>query len=244
MYVLVYGQMSLWGYNFSLTFDYNIDMLTLYMLPVIRIPALKRIGPHNHDILSIIFGSMLGDAHGERRIMGNGTRFTFQQEHSHVSYGLWLHKLVSDLGYAASVVPSIATRLSNGRVIKLIRFRTYTYTSLNWIHDAFYLNGIKIVPDCISTYLTPLALAIWIMDDGAKVGSTLKFCTNSFSYNDCLKLSSVLFNFYGLKTSIHSLGAPEDVTAQYNIYVWKSSMPILRELVKDHMHSSMLYKIL
>ena len=63
-------------------------MLKFNMLPVTRILATKRIGPHNHDILSIIFGSMLGDAHGERRIQGNGTRFTFQQEHSHVSYGL------------------------------------------------------------------------------------------------------------------------------------------------------------
>jgi hypothetical protein len=55
-------------------------------IKAIRIRADKRIGPHNIDILSILFGSLLGDGHAERRIKGNGTRITFYQEASHVSY--------------------------------------------------------------------------------------------------------------------------------------------------------------
>jgi LAGLIDADG DNA endonuclease family len=46
----------------------------------------KRIGPHNKDLLSIIFGGLLGDAHADKRIQGYGTRISFQQEASHVSY--------------------------------------------------------------------------------------------------------------------------------------------------------------
>ena len=51
-----------------------------------RIRADKRIGPHNKLVLTIIFGSLLGDGYAERRIKGNGTRITFYQEGSHVSY--------------------------------------------------------------------------------------------------------------------------------------------------------------
>lgn len=51
-----------------------------------KIRADRRIGPHNKLILNIIFGSLLGDGHAERRIKGNGTRITFYQEGSHVSY--------------------------------------------------------------------------------------------------------------------------------------------------------------
>jgi ubiquinol-cytochrome c reductase cytochrome b subunit len=51
-----------------------------------RIKADRRIGPHNKLILDIIFGSLLGDGHAERRIKGNGTRITFYQEAIHVSY--------------------------------------------------------------------------------------------------------------------------------------------------------------
>jgi hypothetical protein len=51
-----------------------------------KIKSVLRIGPHSIEILSIIFGSMLGDCYGERRKGGAGTRFCFQQESKHVSY--------------------------------------------------------------------------------------------------------------------------------------------------------------
>jgi hypothetical protein len=48
-----------------------------------KIPGKNRIGPHNIDILSILFGSLLGDAHAEKK---SGTRITFYQEATHMSY--------------------------------------------------------------------------------------------------------------------------------------------------------------
>jgi hypothetical protein len=49
-----------------------------------RTRAIKRIGPHNIDILSIIIGSLLGDAYAEKH--GLGTRICFQQEDNHSAY--------------------------------------------------------------------------------------------------------------------------------------------------------------
>jgi ubiquinol-cytochrome c reductase cytochrome b subunit len=46
---------------------------------VIRLKGIYRIGPHNKDVLSIIFGSLLGDAHAEKRVMGTGTIISFYQ---------------------------------------------------------------------------------------------------------------------------------------------------------------------
>ena len=91
----------------------------------IRVRADKRIGPHNKNILEILFGSLLGDGHAEYRSKGKGTRFTFYQEGSHVSYLLWLHDLLSESGYCSNRLPEIQTRLSvKGKVRKIIRFRT------------------------------------------------------------------------------------------------------------------------
>ena len=42
-----------------------------------RVNPLKRIGPHNLDILSILIGSLLGDGHMEKSV--NGSRFCFYQ---------------------------------------------------------------------------------------------------------------------------------------------------------------------
>lgn len=229
--------------------DFNLfEELKLYKLslPLMknnlsRIRADRRIGPHNKIVLDIIFGSLLGDGHAEHRIIGNGTRVTFYQEGVHVSYLLWLHSLFSKLGYCSSNVPKIQTRLgSKGIVRKIIRFRTWTFSSLNWIHDLWYINGVKVIPSNIGDFLTPLALAIWIMDDGGKVNQGLKLSTNSYTYLECLFLVKVLYDNFNLKASVQSTG----VSDQYQIYIWKESMPLLREIVLPYVHSSMKYKLI
>jgi hypothetical protein len=96
--------MSLWGSNTSAL--YNVvsptclvyidiccepffsfmDVILWSIIPIKskksnnKIKGILRIGPHPIEILSIIFGSMLGDAHGEHRKGGAETRFCFQQE--------------------------------------------------------------------------------------------------------------------------------------------------------------------
>ena len=292
MYVLPYGQMSLWGIinyapnaNFLIndifTFlecleqniydTYNLvinELIKLYeslfniiefnlfeeaeqklyhlSLPLMknnisRIRADKRIGPHNKIVLDIIFGSLLGDGHAEHRTIGNGTRVTFYQESVHVSYLLWLHSLFSDLQYCNSNIPVIQTRLgSKGIVRKIIRFRTWTFSSFNWIHDLWYINGVKVIPSNIGDFLTPYALAIWIMVAGGKVNQGLKLSTNSYTYSECLFLVKVLYDNFNLKASVQSTG----VSDQYQIYIWKESMPLLREIVLPYVHSSMKYKLI
>ena len=207
-----------------------------------KIRANLRIGTHNKDILSILFGSLLGDAHAEFRLKGNGTRINFYQEGSHVSYLIWLHKMISELGYCNTNLPKITTRLGKkGVVRKIIRFNTWTYSSFNWIHELFYKDGKnKGVPSNIAEYLTPLALAIWIMDDGGKLGQGLKLSTNSFSFSDCNFLVKVLYENFKLKASVQSAG----VENKYIIYIWKDSMPLLREIVLPYVHPSMKYKLI
>jgi hypothetical protein len=78
------------------------------------------------------------------------------------------------------------------------------------------------------------------MDDGAKVNKSLKLCTNSFSYSDCLILTTILFKNFGLKSSIQSAGTPD----QYVIYIYKESMGDLRKIVLPYIHSSMKYKLI
>lgn len=260
-YCLVMGQMSLWGEFLSLTcflnlfknyyFDYNylnysidiniMPLLVTNLYNTKKLRGLNRIGPHNIDILSIIFGSLLGDAHAEKRSDNGGTRISFYQESTHLSYLLWLHNLLSLENYCNVNIPKITTRLGkNGIVRKILRFHTWTYTSFNWIQEIWYKDNIKCVPINIAEYLTPLALAIWIMDDGSKVSKGLKFSTNSYSYSDCFLLVKVLNDNFGLKSSVQSAG----VSNQYIIYIWKESMPLLRNIVSPYIIPEMKYKII
>jgi ubiquinol-cytochrome c reductase cytochrome b subunit len=265
-YVLPYGQMSLWGINFCLTCNALFSLNTVTSIIIIysafsivhiavylgthshrkgelakRVPASARIGPHNYDIMSIFFGTMLGDAYAERRDSGHGTRLSIQQESNRAEYLLYLHKLIADLGYCNPVTPKIQSRLGNKGITRYImRFHTYTYTSLNFLHELWYdNNGVKHVPHNISDFLTPLALAIWIIDDGARIGYGLKLSTNSFTFTDCNRLVQVIYDLYKIKATVQSAGSIN----QYHLYIWSESIPALRTIVKPYMVSSMLYKL-
>jgi ubiquinol-cytochrome c reductase cytochrome b subunit len=203
-----------------------------------KLRAVKRIGPHNYDILCILIGSLLGDSYAERH--GQGTRFCFQQEHFNNAYLLWFHSYISKHGYCNADTPKILTRLGKGgKIRQLSRFKTFTFTSFNWIQEAFYINAIKTVPAMVGEFLSPLALAVWIMDDGSVASSGLKIATNSFTQAEVQMLCDILKRKYNLMATINSAGVPN----QYNIYISKYSMEALSNIVVPYMHPSMYYKI-
>lgn len=243
-YVLPYGQMSLWGELYCPTWSYN-ETLMMSLMPFNKpkTRAIQRIGPHDMTILSILIGSLLGDASAEKH--GEGTRFCFQQEHSNNAYLLWFHSYVANLGYCNSESPKILSRIAKGgKKRELSRFKTFTYTSFNWVLDAFYINEvgrprIKIIPAIVEQYLTPLALAVWIMDDGGSVSYGLKIATNSFKLEEVQLLCDILNRKYGLGARPQSAG----VVNQHILYIPSASMPVLAKIVKPHMHPSMYYKL-
>jgi hypothetical protein len=58
----------------------------LSILTTGRISSTKRIGPHNHEVLCLLVGSLLGDGHMEKDCLGS--RFCFYQKGEHIEYVL------------------------------------------------------------------------------------------------------------------------------------------------------------
>ena len=75
-----------------------------------KIKVYNRVGPHNIDILSIIFGSLLGKGDVERK--KDGTRITFYQEAIHMKYSLFLYNQLKTAGYCKQ------TRFSSQKQVK------------------------------------------------------------------------------------------------------------------------------
>lgn len=235
-YVLPYGQMSIWG-DCPTCIIQELYMEFSIFGTINR--ATKRIGPHNIDIISIIFGSLLGDANAEKR--GHGTRINFYQESTHKGYILWLHQLISNLGYSKLSIPIITTRLGiHGKLRNILRFKTYTFSSFNWIYDSFYINNKKCLPhfNLVFQFLTPLALAIWIMDDGSISSTGMKIATNNFTLKEVETLVTILNIKYNLSTSVNSASVPN----QYVIYIPKKNVNYLYDIVGLYIHPSMKYK--
>ena len=184
-------------------------------------------------MLSILIGSLLGDGHMERD--GQGSRFCFYQKGAHVEYILWLHSILLQHGYCKENLPQIQSRMikvgEKSTLNYYCRFRTFTFSSFNWIYEGFYGKKAKVIPSLFQSdeYLSPIALAIWIMDDGGWIKNRgIKISTNCFSLSDVKFIVSILEKKYGLKVAIHSTGAIN----QYNIYLPKSNLPVLIPMVE------------
>ena len=107
----------------------------------------------------------------------------------------------------------------------------------------------KFIPTNIAELLTRLppgrgrpgavSLAFWIMDEGWFTGSGLKLYTNAFSSSDLDLLIDALDKNFGIKATINK----SSIKDQQTLYISKKQLPLVVDLVKDHMHPSMLYKL-
>jgi hypothetical protein len=79
------------------------------------------------------------------------------------------------------------------------------------------------------------------MDDGSLYKNKgLKFFTNCFTLKEIKFLQNILLEKYNLESTIHKTGNIN----QYNIYILKSSMNNLINIVKPYIHPTMMYKII
>lgn len=212
-----------------------------------RLPTfpLNKIGPHNLNVLSVIFCTLLGDAHAQKR--RNTTRIHFRQcsEHNEHLFKLW--EFFSEKGYTSPFKPVVKSYIhkKTKKVIYHYAYETYSYASLNWVYDLFYKDKIKSVPKCISDFLSPKGLAIWIMDDGNNESlGGVRLNTQSFTYEDISFLCKVLFNKYNLVCSINKAKISKKTNKQmYVLYIKKESKPLLQKLVLPFLVPSMYYKV-
>ena len=97
-----------WDYQFvNFTFHYTALTLPILKFSEPNTRAIKRIGPHNMDVINIIICGMLGDwwGHSIKGLMLPSVRFQIEQAVSNISYIYHLSELLNKLGYCASDTP-------------------------------------------------------------------------------------------------------------------------------------------
>jgi ubiquinol-cytochrome c reductase cytochrome b subunit len=116
------------------------------------------VGPHNIDILSLIYGSLLGDGHLEKR--GNSYRLKFTQSNKNVEFLNWFASFFSTRGYSSLAKLKFTRRAPSkyrNKATFEYNFNSYSFSSFKWIYEDFYINGVKIMPTNLNLYFTPLA---------------------------------------------------------------------------------------
>lgn len=204
-----------------------------------------RIGPHNLDVISTQFGSILGDGHLEKRNILGGTRFKITQSHANVEYLKSFHNFFVERGYCNPKKPHLIKRPVGGFKPGFeYNFSSYTFTSLNWLHEIFYQNGRKIMPTykSLELYFTPLAFAHLFKGNGSRAKNAgAKIALNKdFTKEEVILFSEALRDHYDLKTSVHAHTMGTKVPI---IYIYKESLPIQSNHIKKYMLPSKYYKL-
>ena len=182
----------------------------------------------------VVFGSLLGDMYCGK--LKNSKNPSFKIEHS--------IKQLNYLKYKLNILSNLLTD-SEIKIYNRLdkRFKNPNYKScyiqskanpeLFYFYNLFYKNKVKRIPEDL-TLLTPLAIAIWFMDDGLKLECGYGISTNSFSLEDVTRICQYLKNTYGLEYSI---------TKKNTIYIKANSRKKFTNLIKKYIDSSMLYKL-
>ena len=207
--------------------------------------AIKRIGPHNFDVISVIFGLLLGDGYAINR-SGEGVRICIKQSFKHKEYLFSLYEFFYNRGYSSNLPPRKYIRNIKGinKIYYGFEFNTFTFRSFVWIYNLFYKKGKKIVPINIENFITPLTLAIWISEDGTFVPSTggqggVRIACNAFSLQEVKYLTNILQTKFNLDVTIQQIYLKN----KYFIYIKKNSIIDLENLILPYLHNSMYYKL-
>ena len=184
----------------------------------------------------IIVGLLLGDGHLET---ANGRTYRLKVEHgiAQKEYVDWLYQKLSDW---ISQSPKARVKNSFGKPITSYGFTTYSSGSLRFYAQQFYDGKKKVVPMAINKWLTPLALAIWFMDDGSWKSShhrTYIIHTLGYAKRELALIQKVLKQKFDIDVGIHKQ------YDRYRLYVYSGSSKQFKELIEPHMIPSMKYKL-
>ena len=197
-----------------------------------KIRDLKKRLALNPDQQSLIVGSVLGDGYLEPNWSKTNYRLKIQHSIKQKDYVLWKHALLSEW---------VITEPKEQKVNHSIRFRTISHPELTEFRELFYRGNKKIIPEDVSKYLNPLALAVWFMDDGDRAAHDktdgYHINTQSFSESENHFLLSVLREKFGID------GTVQNNNGYKRLYVVSKSKDLFRAIVAPYILPAMQYKL-
>jgi hypothetical protein len=124
----------------------------------------------------------------------------------HYSKLEWATHLLTIYYYSISNLTSVHEIINSSTGLSSFQIWTRSLEALTLLHSQWFkydlnLNKfIKIVPNNIGTLLGPIALAIWLQDDGSwnLAHNTVVISTHSFTLNECELLCSALKSNFNL----------------------------------------------
>ena len=186
----------------------------------------------------VVLGGLMGDGNlSPSRIKGSlGTRFRMGHGPKELDYLDWKASLFGNIGQSRRVNAKGAGFVDLTPLPELAELREAVYWG----------DGKKTLSYEYLKALTPLALAVWYMDDGStregsgRSDSHSEICVEAFSQGSRQRLLEVLAGQFDLHPSLAVRGARQMSVLSFA----QDETATLHELVAPYIHPSMEYKLL
>lgn len=193
----------------------------------------------SYEQRQLLLGSLLGD--GGLYIHKNGKNAYFQERHGgkQSEYLMYKYEILKE--YCASA-PKEGSSYNKkyDKWHKTIMLRTRCLPAFTQLHDLWYKEGKKIVPQQEVNEIDPLGLAVWFGDDGGSTQSSRReLATHSFTEEEQLLLQDLFVEKFAIKPEI----CRNQNCVPYLVFS-KTSMRKFIGIIKPHLHATMIYKIL
>lgn len=114
---------------------------------------------------AVVIGSILGDSFLQKTGKNNA-RLRLEHSLKQRDYLLWKCQILNNFFQKK---PEVLERnnLKFGKSYQYIRNQSYSGLEFGRLHQLFYVDGKKVIPNKISKlFKDPMSLAVWFMDDG------------------------------------------------------------------------------
>jgi recombination protein RecA len=192
----------------------------------------------------VVLGGLMGDGHlAPNRRGRHGVRFRMGHGARQVAYLDWKASLLGNIPQSRTVRPNGAVHVDLTPLPELHEVREVMYWG----------DGKKHLTEDVLKALTPLALAVWYMDDGSfalrskglqertRGGSgRIEICVEAMSEGSRARLVSYLRDVHGVQSRVSLRGTVQKAVLQMTT----AGTARFQEVVAPYVHPSMDYKLL
>ena len=183
----------------------------------------------------VLMGSLFGDGHLVKRVNGS---CNYSESHSikQEFYAKWKINILSNILAKHSTY-------TDKRGVESINFRTITHEELKPLHELFYRGKVKIVNKEILNSLTPLGIAVWIMDDGSRSGRNIRISTDCFTYEEQLLFKNFFKAKYDIDVRVQKTTRTRNNKTYWYLVFNRTNSIKLTHLIKDFVLEEFKYKL-
>jgi recombination protein RecA len=184
------------------------------------------------DEEAVLIGTVLGD--GALAMHGHQARLFVKHKTAHRALAEF--KRVAFSRFTSMRLHEFDQRL-RGKRYPCVQFVTRTHPVFTAWRRRFYEGGRKIVPIEVSELLTPLATAVWFMDDGSADHTGVTLQTHSFTELEVRRLRTALSERFDAVATVR------ENKRRSILYIGKRELPRFAEIIRPYLLSVLEYKL-